>query len=290
MLTAQRLALATQRSLPDLYHEDRALIPALAAHGIVAEPAVWSDTETDWRRYDGVVIRSCWDYYEDYPAFLAWLDQLDARGIRTWNASDVLRWNTDKRYLLDLAASGIPVLETEVLQSASLSDIERVAVARGWARIVVKPTISANGYETHAVALPLSEADRATIGPMLARGPVLVQPFAPEISSGELSLVFIDERYSHAAIKRPATGEFRVQVTHGGSDQPYSAPHWMIEQAARVLAAARMPSLYARVDGLARDGCFLLMELELTEPNLYFEFEPAAVLRMAAALARGLAR
>jgi len=285
-----RLALATQPSLPDLYHEDRALIPALAAHGIHAEPAVWSDDSVAWREFDGVVVRSCWDYYEDYGHFLRWLDALDAHGVRVWNDSRVLRWNTDKRYLLELSSAGIQVVESEILDSASVDDVQLAAATHGWTRIVVKPTVSANGSDTHAARVPLDQADRAVIGPVLARGPALVQRFAPEISAtGEHSLMFIDGAYSHAAIKRPAPNDFRVQVTHGGSDEPFSAPEWMIEQAARALSAAPRPTLYARVDGLVRDGRFVLMELELTEPNLYFEFAPSSVERMAAALARDLA-
>lgn len=292
MPAAPRLALATQPSLPDLWLDARRLIPALARHGIRAEPAVWSSEMVGWRAFDGVVIRSCWDYFEDYPRFRRWLDTLDALRIRTWNGSDVLRWNTDKSYLLELAAAGVPVIETELLNSPSVADIEALAAARGWERVVVKPAVSANGANTMAVSPAAARAapEVQAVAGASHRGRVLVQPFAPEIAAdGEWSLVFIDGEYSHAVIKRPGSGDFRVQVSHGGTDEPATPPDWMIREASAALAASGQRVLYARVDGIARDGRFVLMELELTEPNLYFEFSPASVERMAAALARELA-
>jgi glutathione synthase/RimK-type ligase-like ATP-grasp enzyme len=286
---SRRLALATYPGFPDLWREDRRLIPAFAQHGIRAEPAVWSNAAVEWHAYDAVLIRSCWDYYSDYPAFIRLLDTLDAADVRVFNPSDVIRWNTDKRYLLDLEAAGAPVMPTAILPRDSAHKIESLAASRGWSRLVVKPTVSANGHETHALNLPLDANDSDTLNAMLSRGPVLVQPFAPEIrETGEYSFIFIDGSFSHAVLKRPRQGEFRVQVEYGGTVEPFDAPDWVIDQAAQALAAARRATLYARVDGIVRDGRFLLMELELAEPNLYFEFAPEAASRLAAAVAREL--
>lgn len=283
------LALLTAPAYPDLWHEDRRLIPGFARHDIEARAAVWSDPAVRWTDFDGVLIRSCWDYFLDYPAFIRLLDTLDAASIPVFNRSDVIRWNTDKRYLLDLEAAGAPVAPTEVLAAGTLDDVERLGADHDWTRIVVKPAISANGHDTHAVTLPLDPGPRAHLQRTMARGPVLIQPFVPEITAhGEQSLVFIDGSFSHAVLKRAGSGEFRVQAEHGGTAEPWRAPDWVIEQAAHALAAAARPTLYARVDGIVRDGLFVLMELELVEPNLYFEFAPDSAQRLADAVAREL--
>jgi glutathione synthase/RimK-type ligase-like ATP-grasp enzyme len=285
-----RLAVATSPGFPELWREDRRLIPAFARHGVRAEPAVWSNPAVRWNDYDAVLMRSCWDYYRDYPAFMALLDRLDEWGIQMFNGSHVIRWNTDKRYLLDLMAAGVAVVATRVLASGTPEGLASLGASHGWTRMVVKPTISANGHDTLGVSLPLDAPTREALAPVLARGPVLVQPFAREIvDQGEYSLVFIDGGYSHAVLKRPGPGEFRVQLEYGGTADPYAPPGWMIEQAAHALGAAGRRTCYARVDGIARGGRFLLMELELAEPNLYLEFAPEAATRLAGAVVRELA-
>jgi glutathione synthase/RimK-type ligase-like ATP-grasp enzyme len=284
-----RLAVVTCSAYPELWREDRRLIPAFGRHGIRAEAAVWSNPAARWTDYDAVLIRSCWDYYRDYPAFIGLLDTLDAAAIPVFNASDVIRWNTDKRYLLDLDAAGVEVLPTRVLESGSAEQLTSVAASEGWTHVVVKPTISANGHDTFGLPLPVDAAVGEALAPVLARGPVLVQPFAREIvDEGEYSLVFIDGVHSHSVLKRPRSGEFRVQFEYGGTVSRYEAPQWMIDQAARALAAAGRRTCYARVDGIVRGGRFVLMELELTEPNLYFEFAPEAATRLAASVAKGV--
>jgi glutathione synthase/RimK-type ligase-like ATP-grasp enzyme len=156
---------------------------------------------------------------------------------------------------------------------------------------VIKPAISASGFETYAIDAPLDEHSRATIARVVSSGDVLVQPFAEEVPrDGELSIVFLDGECSHAALKRAATatGEFRVQTEHGGTiERTWPADH-LVEQAARSLAVLRTMPLYARVDGIVRDDQFLLMELELIEPNLFLELEANAPARMARGIVKRL--
>ena len=108
-------------------------------------------------------------------------------------------------------------------------------------------------------------------------GDVLVQPFADEVPrDGEYSFTFIDGAFSHATIKRATAGEFRVQTEHGGRVDRVEASESLVAQAARVLGVLPEMPLYARVDGIARGDAFLLMELELIEPNLFLEYEDGA--------------
>lgn len=283
------IALATYAAAPNLAPDDRLLLSALEDMGIRAEPAVWSSSDVDWSAFDGVVIRSCWDYHRAFDAFSTWLARLESHAIPVWNPIPLVRWNADKRYLLDLARCGVPTIPTVVIPRGEGRRAASIASAEGWSKIVVKPAVSASGYETHAFAAPFDGEAMDTVARVASLCEVLVQPFAPEVSrDGELSLVFLGGEFSHAARKRAAPGEFRVQVEHGGTVEPTIVSGDVIEQASRAIAALDESPVYARVDGILRDGALLLMELELIEPNLFLELRESAAERLASAVAERL--
>lgn len=288
MTQRARVALATYEKAPRLAPDDRGLIAALDRVGIAAEPAVWSRAR-DWDVFDAVVVRSCWDYHRRHEEFLLWIRRLADHGIRTWNSPSLITWNADKRYLLELSRAGIATVPTVVISRGTPEEIVGACVARGWTRFVVKPAVSASGYETHALTLPLDDESRANVARATALGDVLVQPFVDEIArQGEYSFTFIEGVFNHGAIKRAAEGEFRVQTEYGGSVTSIEAPLDLREQAARALAVLSETPLYARIDGVALDGKFVLTELELIEPNLFLEHAPGATDRLAQAIARRL--
>jgi glutathione synthase/RimK-type ligase-like ATP-grasp enzyme len=281
----KRIALATYERTPELAPDDRALMPALATLGVRAEAVPWSRADVDWTAYGAVILRSTWDYHRRFDEFHAWLDRLESLGVCVLNSPSLVRWNADKRYLLDLARKGVTTIPTMVVDTGASDDVAQVAMAEGWSRIVVKPVVSASGFETYAVDVPFDETARASVQRAVAVGDVLVQPFAPEVPrDGEYSFIFIDGEFSHAAIKRAGHGEFRVQTEHGGSVSPVSVEAALVRQAAHVLTAVSEKPLYARVDGISRGGAFLLMELELIEPNLFLELGDGATAKFATAI------
>jgi len=128
-------------------------------------------------------------------------------------------------------------------------------------------------------------ADEARFAEQLAMADCLVQPFVPEIQDpGEWSLIFFDGVFSHAVVKRPASGDFRVQENFGGTVRAADAPDALVAQAAQILALADERTLYARVDGVVRAGTLQLLELELVEPSLFFDAVPTAAERFADAV------
>jgi glutathione synthase/RimK-type ligase-like ATP-grasp enzyme len=287
----RRIALATYSLARRLGPDDQLLPQALTALGIAAEASVWSSSSVPWLEFDAVVIRSCWDYHLHLAEFLAWLDRLDADGVTVLNSLPLVRWNADKRYLLDLARRGVATIPTMIVPRGRGADVESLAVAEGWTRFVLKPTVSASGYETHALRTPLDDDAREAIATVTSLGDSLLQPFVDEVSrNGEYSFTFIDGVFSHAMLKRATAGEFRVQTEHGGSVEPVAAPAALLEQATHVLRALPETPLYARVDGIARGSAFLLMELELIEPNLFLRETDGATERLAAAIDRRLGR
>lgn len=286
-----RVALATYGGAPDLAPDDRRLIPALEQLGTEAAPVVWSDQSVDWRQYDAVILRSCWDYHLRFEEFQAWLGALVRDGVRLWNSPDTVRWNADKRYLLDLARRGAATIPTMIAVRGHPEAVESIAAAEGWSRFVIKPAVSASGYQTYALGQPLDVAARSAIARVSAIGDVLVQPFANEVpESGELSLIFFDGVFSHATVKRARAGEFRVQTEHGGTVEATRVDSAIIAQATDVIRVLDERPLYARVDGIVRDAAFLVMELELIEPNVFMSYQAEAAHRFAVAIRERVAQ
>jgi hypothetical protein len=254
---------------------------ALERRGVRVRSVVWSRPLEP--EIDVVLLRSTWDYHLRLPEFLAWIDGLEARGIPLWNHPDTVRRNVDKRYLEVLAGRGVPVVPIRQLRRGSQVTLQAVLAQSGWTDAVVKPAVSGGGWRTWRTVG--ERGDEVRFAEQLAMADCLVQPFVPEIQDpGEWSLIFFDGVFSHAVVKRPAGGDFRVQEEFGGTKDPGDAPLGLVAQAARVLALAEERTLYARVDGVVRAGEFQLLELELVEPSLFLDVVPAAAERFADAV------
>jgi glutathione synthase/RimK-type ligase-like ATP-grasp enzyme len=280
------VAFATHRALPQLTPDDRLVLDYLNAEGVAAEAAVWDSTEVAWKDFDCVVIRSCWDYHRRPAEFAAWVSLLETTGVDVWNPPDVIRWNMDKSYLSELERNGISVAATVWLEKNSTVDLGRILSEKQWSKVVIKPTISATAFETWISTPNTVNRDDAAIHWMLQRSGVMIQKFIEELpAKGEWSLVFFNKEYSHAVLKRARQGEFRVQNEYGGYlEENVSPKSSLIERAQQIVEFIDGPLLYARVDGVEVDGRFMLMELELIEPFLFFNADSQSVARFAQAL------
>ena len=284
-----KLALATAIAAMSLDEDLAPLRAACGAAGIDAEVLAWDDPTVGWARFDAVLLRSTWDYMDHLPAFLAWCEHVD-RVSTLWNSPDVVRWNTDKRYLGDLAGRGVPVIESHFLapgdDPAALPDFDE---------FVVKPTVSAGSRDTQRYARAERGAAVAHARRLLDAGRhVLVQPYLREVdSAGETALLFFDGEFSHAIRKAPLLKRGDAPTAHLFAPeriqprQPSEAEHHV---AAQVLAALPFgPLPYARVDLLPSPTGPQLLELELTEPSVFLPFGEGAAARFAAVLAKRLA-
>jgi glutathione synthase/RimK-type ligase-like ATP-grasp enzyme len=280
----KRIALATSVDFPELHEHDLPLVDALRATGFEPVVEVWTDPSVDWSGYDAVLLRSVWDYHRRYDEFTAWLALIDKAGVPVLNDSGLVRWNGDKRYLLELRERGVAIVPTQVAAGAGLREVIGGLTGE---EIVIKPTVSASALHTVRGVAGSPELDQALNDlPDLV---YLVQPFQDEIlTDGEWSLMFIDGEFTHAVVKRPAAGDYRVQEHHGGhsiSSEPAPA---VLESARTALQAAASTPVYARVDGVVVNGRFLLMELELIEPYLFLPQSPEATIKLANAVAARL--
>ena len=281
----------TCAKLPRLHADDGLAADALRDRGIAVLAAVWDDTRVEWRRFACVVIRSTWDYHLESARYTDWLRRCEETGVNLWNPAGAVRANMHKRYLLDLIERGIEVVPTEYLKRGPGQRLDRLLARRGWDRAVVKPAISASAFGTWRTSLAMAAADQDRFDRACRDRDLLVQPVIDEIlTAGEWSLVFFDGAFSHAVLKRPAPGAFRVQEELGGHAVPMRPPAPLVEQARSSLTALNTPLLYARVDGIERDGRFVLMELEINEPFLFIGTSSGAAARFAEAVVRRLGR
>lgn len=282
--THPRVALVTCAEYPNLFEDDLLLARELEQLGITPVPAIWDDPAIDWMTFDALVMRTPWDYYERAAEFRPWLDARIASGVLLCNAGDILDWNFDKRYLEDLEAAGVLLVPTVFIGRGERADVATLATERGWEEVVVKPTVSGGAYRTHRFRVAEAAEYQASIDETLRDRGLMVQPFLPEILDGELSLLFFDGVFSHAVRKRAKPGDYRVQFRFGGTTEPVDVEPALVEQArACVLAAPSLP-VYARVDGVIKDGQFLLMELEVFEPLMFLAQHPEAPARFARAI------
>jgi glutathione synthase/RimK-type ligase-like ATP-grasp enzyme len=290
---AHRIAVATSAESPGINPDDELLVRYLAESGVAAHPVLWNDGAADWSAFDAVLIRTTWDYHEQYTRFLGWLAHLDQLGVPMINPNPMLRWNSDKRYLLELLSLGIAIIPTQIAHAGELRDV--LAPMRGRA-VVVKPTVSGSAWNTVRGVAGTEEFER-TMAKLPQHLEYLVQPFVPEVAQeGEWSLLFFGGEYSHAVCKRPKDDDYRVQREFGGSVNLTTPPPEALAEARHALSAVAAMSeqrdfgkiSYARIDGVRSGGQFLIMEIELIEPFLFLGDVPEASRSFAAVIAREL--
>ncbi|WP_279579345.1 ATP-grasp domain-containing protein [Fodinicola feengrottensis] len=285
-----RVALVTCAELPDADPDDRKVLYPLTRRGIDTEIVVWDDKSVDWDKYQLVVLRSVWDYVRRRDEFLQWVGTVP----RLVNPADVVRWNTDKRYLLQLANLGLSVVPTTWLEPGDAS----VLPAAG--EFVVKPSVGAGSLDTgryHAEDPELVAKARAHANRLLAaRRTVMVQPYLSDVDTkGETALLYFGGSFSHS-VKKAAMLAGPVRQIDGLYQPEEITPHQPtaaeLAMGERVLAAvpggADRLLLYARVDLIPTATGPVVLELELTEPSLFFAHAQGAAERFADAVAAAL--
>jgi glutathione synthase/RimK-type ligase-like ATP-grasp enzyme len=277
----QTIALLTCQRLPNLFETDQTLIPLFEQRGIKAEAAIWNDPSIDWRKYDALVIRNTWDYYTQSDAFIAWLKHIRDSKIPMLNPAEIVLENLHKFYLRDFEQNGVRIIPTIFSSQHEPATLEALK-QKGWNTVVIKPAISAGSYLTKTY--PVAELTQKTLHELVAGNDWLIQPFLPEIEQGELSMIFFNGKFSHAVVKKPKEGDFRVQRQYGGQYQLFDPGVDLLKVAEKIVVQVPQQLLYARVDGVMIKDEFHLMELELIEPDLYFEFDEAIKIRFVEAV------
>lgn len=254
-----------------------ALRPTFADLGMEIEDVDWADENLDWASFDAALIGTTWDYWDQPAHFLATLEKIESQ-TRLFNTSATVRWNSDKRYLKELAAKGARTIPTLWIDKVGAAEFAAAFKTLGSDDLVFKRQIGAGADGQFR----LSPGDSLPDMPH----PMMVQPFLSKIQEeGEYSFIFIDGTFSHALLKQAKSGDYRIQSSYGGWETKVSPNAQDLDQAQAILQLMEDTPFYARVDMIrGEDENLLLMELELIEPYLYPKEGPELGSIMAKAL------
>lgn len=261
--------------------DDELAVGPLASLGWRVSYESWRNNAAEWQRYEAVVIRTPWDYQDDPDSFLHALKRIEDSGTRLENPYRIVEWNFNKKYLSYLEMKGIPVVKT-AFSFGGLDEraFKRFKETAGTDEVVIKPTVSATAQDTFR----LREFDAEVAGIFNGRE-FMMQPFMASITNeGEYSLFYFNGEFSHAILKSPKSGDFRVQEEHGGLISSAEPETELSNLGDQVLESLGGRLLYARIDAVrGSDGGFEIMEVELIEPALYFRMDQGSAGRFARA-------
>ncbi len=273
--------------LGNILKDDHLLMQALEKRGIASQRLDWADPKVDWATFDAIVFRTTWDYYERIDEFSAWLKETESK-TRVLNSPGLIWWNMDKHYLADLEKSGVPIVPSVFVEKKSQLELSRILDENDWAHAVIKPCISGGAWHTYLVNTENAPKISQIVQPLLENHAFLVQPFLEDVrTTGEDTLMVFDGTVTHAVRKVPKPGDFRVQDDHGGTVHHHDALPEQIQLAEKAMAACPSQPVYGRVDMVRNAaGKWVIMELEIIEPELWLRFDPKSAEVFADALGR----
>ncbi len=262
----------TGRYLSLVPNEDQMLVDLFSSNNHDVELKVWDDTNVDWTIYDVVIIKSTWDYFiGKIEKFYDWLNYLKLNNINCLNHPDIIKWNADKHYLLDIHKSGLNIVPSIIIEKNEPINIYEWFEKLDSDEIIIKPTISGGAMNTLRVNKETIHNHLVDINKWLGEQAYLIQPLKKEIlTEGEWSFLFFNGVFSHHLLKVAKEGDFRIQHFFGGKITVPKVNENLIKEAQKYVDNFAKGCLYARVDGVVSNDKFELMELELIEPYMFF--------------------
>ena len=258
-------------SLENFYTYDKLLIEPMSKLGWDAEEISWRKENVDWNDYTAVIVRSTWDYQNDFKKFLNVLESINDSSAHLENDLELMKWNMNKNYLFDLETKGVKIVDTIWEKSFNSNNVHHYFSEFNSEEIIIKPNISANADNTFRLSKEKLIENMEKLEQIFSQREFMVQPFMKNIiDEGEYSLFFFNGEFSHCVLKKPKENDFRVQEEHGGKFRIVVRNQQQILIAESIINKLSTIPLYARAD-LVRNAQneFVLMELELIEPSLY---------------------
>jgi glutathione synthase/RimK-type ligase-like ATP-grasp enzyme len=257
--------------------EDHILAQLLDQQHLSYKFEIWSDNQVNWSQYTHILIKSPWDYFDRYEEFKVWCSLIEKTGIPVFNNIKTILWNSDKKYLLEVQAKGHRVIPTQFLPKTQLVQLQAAFDDFGTDYLIFKPSVSGGAKNTLKIKKTESASYISKVNELVQDEDFLLQPFINEIvEEGEYSFIFFGGKFSHAVLKQPKAGDFRVQHFFGGKIISIDPRAELLDTAQRIIDDFAPDCLYARVDGVLIEGEFYLMELELIEPYLFLFTHPEA--------------
>ena len=260
-----RVALLTMDSLENFYTYDKLLIEPMSKLGWDAEEISWQKENVDWNDYTAIIVRSTWDYQNDFKKFLNVLESINNSSAHLENDLELMKWNMNKNYLFDLETKGVKIVDTIWEKSFNSNNVHHYFSEFNSEEIIIKPNISANADNTFRLSKEKLIENMEKLEQIFSQREFMVQPFMKNIiDEGEYSLFFFNGEFSHCVLKKPKENDFRVQEEHGGKFRRVVPTQQQISIAESIINKLSTIPLYARAD-LVRNAQnkFVLMELEL---------------------------
>ena len=289
-MMGRRCAYLTMDDIGNFVSDADLSFAPMAELGWEVEMVPWR-REVDWDDFDLVYICTPWDYQNDVAGFLHVLETIERSSATLVNSLELVLWNLEKTYLEELESRGADIVPSLYFDRFDAGRVGACFERYGSEQIVVKPVVGANSDHIYVLKEPPDAGLADELRRIYEQRPFFVQPFIDNVESeGEYSLFFFGGEYSHAILKKPKAGDFRTQEEHGADILAVEAPAELVETAASVLGVISPQPVYVRADYVREAGNrFLLMELELIEPSLYFRADPSSASRFARALTRAAA-
>jgi hypothetical protein len=281
----RRLAYLTMENTDGWSIDVDLAFPPMEAMGWEVDAVRWRTEKPDWNRYDAVYIGVPWDYPEDPEGFLSTLGTIDESRALLVNDLELVRWSLAKTYLRDLEQRGADIVPSLWRDEMTPETLEEAFDLHGTGRIIVKPVVSTNATDTYLLTRERARELKDELERVFTDRPFVVQPFIESIlTDGEYSLFYFNRVLSHATVKVPKKGDFRVQEEHGADLSSITPEAALVETGNHVMSLVEPMPVYTRADFVrGADGRFLVMELELIEPSMYLRMDPEAPTRFAEA-------
>jgi glutathione synthase/RimK-type ligase-like ATP-grasp enzyme len=287
LVTAEPYVNPTNRDwyIQNILDEDELTTNALIAEGFRVDRTNWDNPTYDWSKTDYVLFRATWDYFDRYEEFFDWLTRT-SQVTHFINSIELVTWNLDKHYLNDLHTQGIRIPPTQFIQKGKQSTLQKLVAETRWTELILKPAISGAARHTYRINPASAWDHEAIFHSLIANEAMLLQEFQPSVlTKGEVTFVLFGGRYSHALVKKPKRGDFRVQDDFGGTLHEYSPSQEEIKFAEHVLTVCPSIPVYARVDCIWNDQDELCVsEVELIEPELWLRKHASASAQFAKAI------
>ncbi len=251
--------------------EDNLLKIALEKKGLLVCKKDWSDKNFNWTHTKHAIFRTTWDYFDRFEEFFQWIEKTQYK-TNFINSVDIIKWNIDKHYLKDLAKKGINIAPTLFVEKNSQITLIELFKKTKFNEAVIKPAVSGAARHTYRVNNSNIEKNENIFQELISHECMLFQEFLHNIiHDGEISLILIKGKYTHAVKKIAKKGDFRVQDDHGGRVKKYQATQKEILFAENCIKNCPYQPIYARVDMVYdNENKLSLSELELIEPELWF--------------------
>ena len=269
--------------------EDKLLQRELENKGLKVCKKDWANPEFDWTSTKYAIFRTTWDYFERFNEFFSWIEKTQHKTTFI-NSSKIISWNIDKHYLKDLFEKGINIAPTLFIEKDEKITLEQLFDKTNWKEAVIKPAISGAARHTYRININNYSNYQDIFQKLIKEEAMLFQEFMNNITlEGEISLIMIGGRYTHAVKKRARKGDFRVQDDHGGTVEKYNANPIEIKFAEKCIKECPFSPIYARVDIVYNNEQNpSLIELELIEPELWFRHNPKSATLLAEELFKSI--